>query len=69
MSGGTGEDRDRGEAVAKAAWRFLLNRHRLAQTTPSADPVELHRAARQLATGDTHRPIEARIPKGAHDHY
>ncbi len=63
MSGDTGGDRDRAEAVAEAAWRFLVNRHRLARTTPSVDPDELHRIARQLATGDTHRPIEAPYPE------
>ena len=63
MSAATGDDRARAEAVAEVAWRFLLNRHRLASATPSADPVELHRVARQLATGDTHCPIEASHPE------
>ena len=63
MSAATGEDRCRAEAVAEAAWRFLLNRHRLARSTPSSDPAELHRVARQLATGDTQRPIEAPHPE------
>ena len=63
MSTAAGDDQGRAEAVAEAAWRFLLNRHRLAQATPSADPAELHRVARQLATGDTRRPIEAPHPE------
>lgn len=63
MSGATGEDRDRVEAVAEAAWRFLLNRHRLTQATPSADPIELHRVARQVAANDTNRHIEAPHPE------
>ena len=63
MSATAGDDRARAEAVAEAAWRFLLNRHHLAHSTPSADPVELHRVARQLTTGDTHRPIEVPHPE------
>jgi len=57
------DDQGRVEALAEAAWRWLLNQHTLARHTSCADPAELHRIARQLATADTHRPIEAPHPE------